>query len=54
MVWTKLCLQNPLQSDVVDLSQCQSCAKCLVVCPTGKGLRERAELLKLDKSMKLN
>jgi len=53
MACVKLCPQNPLQSGVVDLGQCQSCAKCLVVCPTGKGRRERAEILKLDQSMKL-
>jgi epoxyqueuosine reductase QueG len=53
MACVKLCPQNPLQSGVVDLGQCQSCTKCLVVCPTGKGRRERAEILKLDQSMKL-
>ncbi len=33
----RLCPQNPLIGGVVSLRDCQSCAKCLVVCPTGKG-----------------
>jgi epoxyqueuosine reductase len=39
MACVKLCPQNPLISGVVKLGECQTCAKCLVVCPTGKGKR---------------
>jgi epoxyqueuosine reductase QueG len=39
MACVKLCPQKPLESGIVNLGECQSCAKCLVVCPTGKGRR---------------
>jgi epoxyqueuosine reductase len=39
MACVKLCPQNPLESGVVKLGECQTCAKCLVVCPMGKGKR---------------
>jgi len=38
----KLCPQRPLESGVVGLGRCQTCAICLTVCPTGKGRRARA------------
>lgn len=37
-----LCPQKPFESGVIHLRDCQGCAKCLVVCPTGKGRRERS------------
>ncbi len=37
----KLCPQKPGVNGIVDLRQCQRCALCLVVCPTGKGRRAR-------------
>jgi epoxyqueuosine reductase len=39
MACVKLCPQEPLQSGVIDLKKCQTCARCLTVCPTGKGRR---------------
>ncbi len=41
MACVKLCPQEPLKSGVVDLGKCQRCARCLVVCPRGKGRRAR-------------
>ncbi len=38
----KLCPQRPLESGVVDLGRCQTCALCFTVCPTGKGRQARA------------
>jgi epoxyqueuosine reductase len=40
----KLCPQKPIQTGKVHLRECQTCAKCLLVCPTGKGRHERAIL----------
>jgi|GEM_PF-1923507 len=37
MACVTLCPQQPHLSGVVDLSQCQTCARCFVVCPVGKG-----------------
>lgn len=31
------CPQDPLQTGMIRLGECQSCAECLVVCPVGKG-----------------
>ncbi len=42
MACVKLCPQEPLTSGVIDLKKCQTCARCLVVCPTGKGHRARS------------
>jgi epoxyqueuosine reductase len=39
----KLCPQKPIQTGEVHLRECQSCAKCLVVCPTGKGKHEKEQ-----------
>jgi len=39
-----LCPQKPLESGVIHLGQCQTCALCFAVCPTGKGKRARALL----------
>ena len=36
-----LCPQQPHLSGIVDLGQCQTCAKCFEVCPIGKGRRAR-------------
>ena len=36
MVCTRVCPQEPLRSEKIDLKRCQSCAKCLELCPTGK------------------
>lgn len=36
-----LCPQEPASTGTVDLALCQSCAKCLAVCPTGKGRHAR-------------
>ncbi len=36
MACVKLCPQEPLTSGIVELGRCQSCAKCLAVCPTGE------------------
>ena len=33
----ELCPQDPAQTGVIRLGECQSCAECLVVCPVGKG-----------------
>jgi epoxyqueuosine reductase len=41
MACIKLCPQEPLVNGVIDLKKCQTCARCLVVCPTGKGKRAR-------------
>lgn len=41
MACIKLCPQEPLENGVIDLKKCQTCAQCLVVCPTGKGKRAR-------------
>ncbi|HVP21705.1 MAG TPA: hypothetical protein VMS73_07570 [Anaerolineaceae bacterium] len=49
MACVRLCPQKPAQSGVINLRQCQSCAKCLEVCPTGKTLiknRSRNRILK--------
>jgi len=37
-----LCPQKPFESGAINLRDCQSCAHCLVVCPTGKGRRARS------------
>ncbi len=37
----KLCPQKPLETHQVNLGQCQTCALCFTVCPTGKGKRAR-------------
>jgi hypothetical protein len=37
MACVKLCPQDPMQTGVIRLGECQSCAACLVVCPVGKG-----------------
>lgn len=39
MACVKLCPQEPLKGGVIDLKKCQTCARCLTVCPTGKGRR---------------
>lgn len=39
MACVKLCPQKPLTNGVIDLKSCQTCARCLTVCPTGKGKR---------------
>ncbi len=36
MACITLCPQDPLQTGVIRLGECQSCAECLVVCPVGK------------------
>jgi len=33
----RLCPQKPMDTGRVYLRECQTCAKCLIVCPTGKG-----------------
>lgn len=33
----RLCPQKPMDTGKVSLRECQTCAKCLIVCPTGKG-----------------
>jgi flavoprotein len=38
---SQVCPQKPLASEVMALAACQSCARRLIVCPTGKGRRER-------------
>lgn len=35
MTCVKLCPQEPAQTGVIRLGQCQSCAECLAVCPVG-------------------
>lgn len=37
MTCVKLCPQDPTQTGVIRLGECQSCAECLAVCPVGKG-----------------
>ncbi len=37
MACVALCPQRPHLSGIVDLGQCQTCAKCFEVCPIGKG-----------------
>jgi len=37
MACVELCPQEPAQTGVIRLGECQSCAECLVVCPVGKG-----------------
>jgi Pyruvate/2-oxoacid:ferredoxin oxidoreductase delta subunit len=44
MACLTLCPQQPQLSGVVDLGQCQTCAKCFVVCPVGKGRQARQAL----------
>lgn len=36
MSCVEICPQRPLQTGVIRLGECQSCAECLVVCPVGK------------------
>lgn len=36
MTCVKLCPQEPAQTGVIRLGECQSCAECLAVCPVGK------------------
>lgn len=37
MSCTRLCPQKPLETGVIKLGECQSCAVCLSVCPVGRG-----------------
>jgi NAD-dependent dihydropyrimidine dehydrogenase PreA subunit len=37
MSCVEICPQEPFQKGVIRLGECQRCAECLVVCPTGKG-----------------
>jgi ferredoxin len=37
MSCVKLCPQEPLETGVIELGECQSCAVCLSACPVGKG-----------------
>jgi NAD-dependent dihydropyrimidine dehydrogenase PreA subunit len=37
MSCVELCPQDPVETGVVRLGECQSCAVCLAVCPVGKG-----------------
>lgn len=39
MTCVEICPQEPFQTGVIRLGECQSCAECLVVCPVGKRQR---------------
>ncbi len=40
----RLCPQKPMETGRVTLRECQTCAKCLIVCPTGKGRYAQEEI----------
>lgn len=47
MACVRLCPQRPMDTGLVHLRECQTCAKCLIVCPTGKGKYARGEIANL-------
>jgi len=44
----RLCPQKPMDTGRVYLRECQTCAKCLIVCPTGKGRYEREQIAQIS------